>query len=93
MKLASSHRAWLDYVYWQQNDWSCVEKINVLIKECMRTPFAGVGKPEPLRGELRGFWSRRISGEHRLVYRVRGSADEQVLEIAYCRFHYIRPEK
>lgn len=65
-----------------------LDKINILIRECMRTPFSGTGKPEPLKGELQGFWSRRITGEHRLVYRVTGSGDAQELQIAACRYHY-----
>lgn len=65
-----------------------VDKINGLIRECLRTPFSGTGKPEPLKGELNGFWSRRISGEHRLVYRVTGSGEAQELQIAACRYHY-----
>jgi toxin YoeB len=93
LKLTWSHRAWLDYLYWQQSDLSTVDKINALIKDTMRTPFSGLGKPEPLRGELRGYWSRRISGEHRLVYRVYETGNDQVTEIAFCRFHYVRPEK
>ncbi len=65
-----------------------LDKINILIRECMRTPFSGTGKPEPLKGELHGFWSRRITGEHRLVYRVTGSGETQELQIAACRYHY-----
>jgi toxin YoeB len=61
---------------------------NELIKECQRTPFKGTGKPEPLKGDLKGWWSRRITLEDRLVYRVTGSAPHQQLEIAQCRFHY-----
>ena len=75
-------------MHWQQSDGQVVQKINGLIKECMRTPFAGSGKPEPLKGELKGFWSRRITREHRLVYRVTGSGEAQSLEIAACRYHY-----
>ena len=93
MKLAWSKRAWLDYLHWQENDRGMVDKINALIKDAIRTPFSGLGKPEPLRGELRGYWSRRISGEHRLVYRLQGTSEQQVLEIAFCRYHYVRPEK
>ena len=62
--------------------------MNALIQECRRLPFHGLGKPEPLCGNWAGWWSRRITGEHRLVYRVSGSADEQRLEIARCRYHY-----
>lgn len=59
----------------------------------MRSPFSGLGKPEPLRGEMQGFWSRRISGEHRLVYRISGKGEDQVLEILSCRFHYVHPDR
>lgn len=65
-----------------------LDKIKLLIRECMRTPFSGTGKPEPLKGELQGFWSRRITGEHRLVYRISGSGDAQELQAAACRYHY-----
>jgi toxin YoeB len=67
-----------------------VERINGLIKDARRSPFRGLGKPEPLRNEMSGWWSRRITHEHRLVYRVTGSGDAQALEIAACRFHYQR---
>lgn len=60
----------------------------LLFKESMRTPFQGIGKPEPLRGSLKGWWSRRITQEHRLVYRIKGETDAQALEIAQCRYHY-----
>jgi len=63
-------------------------RLNGLIKQCMRTPFQGMGKPEPLRGELKGWWSRRITLEDRLVYRVSGAGSAQHLEIAQCRYHY-----
>lgn len=65
-----------------------VEKINELIKDTKRSQFAGLGKPEPLKGDLSGFWSRRILGEHRLVYRVSGKGSTQQIEIIQCRFHY-----
>jgi toxin YoeB len=84
MKLVFSERAWDDYLYWQTQDKKTLERINALIKECSRTPFEGLGKPEPLRGDLRGWWSRRIDREHRLVYRV----EDGVLQIAQCRYHY-----
>ncbi|MFZ3180262.1 MAG: Txe/YoeB family addiction module toxin [Methylocystis silviterrae] len=84
MKLVFSEQAWADYLYWQTQDKKTLERINALIKECARTPFAGLGKPEPLRGDLRGWWSRRIDREHRLVYRVEDGA----LLIAQCRYHY-----
>ncbi len=84
MKLVFSEQAWADYLYWQAQDKKTLERINALIKECARTPFAGLGKPEPLRGDLRGWWSRRIDREHRLVYRMEDGA----LQIAQCRYHY-----
>jgi toxin YoeB len=76
--------AWEDYLYWQQNDKQILKKINQLIKDIKRDPFEGIGKPEPLKYELSGFWSRRITDEHRLVYQF----DESGLSIASCRFHY-----
>lgn len=88
MKLVWTVEAWDDYEFWQKTDMRMVEKINEIIKNAKRTPFVGLGKPEPLKGDLSGFWSRRITGEHRFVYRVAGSGDEQRLEIVQCRFHY-----
>ena len=84
MKLVFAEQAWDDYLYWQAQDPKILERLNALIKECRRTPFSGTGKPEPLRGDLRGWWSRRITLEHRLVYRVEGDS----LLIAQCRYHY-----
>ncbi len=84
MKLIFSEQAWEDYLYWQAQDRKLLERINSLIKECSRTPFKGTGKPEPLRGSLSGWWSRRITQEHRLVYR----PSEDGLLIAQCRYHY-----
>ena len=80
--------AWEDYLHWQQTDPKILEKINILTKNIRQTPFKGVGKPEPLKGPLSGWWSRRITEEHRLVYRVVGKPGEQVLEIDQCRYHY-----
>jgi len=88
MKLVWTELAWDDYLYWQENDRDIVERINTLIEDARRSPFKGIGKPEPLKGEFNGWWSRRITGEHRLVYRVAGKADTQQLEIAQCRYHY-----
>jgi toxin YoeB len=88
VKLVFASRAWEDYLYWQAADRNTLARINVLIGECMRSPFAGTGKPEPLRGELQGWWSRRITLADRLVYRVTGKAETQLLEIAQCRLHY-----
>lgn len=79
---------WEDYEYWQQNDSNNVEKINTLIKDIKRNPFKGLGKPEPLRGNLAGFWSRKITSEHRLVYSVSGKDEDKRLIIIQARFHY-----
>ena len=88
MKLVFSDQAWEDYTYWQEADGKILKRLNDLIEESRRTPFKGTGKPEPLRGDLQGWWSRRITQEDRLVYRVEGKGDAQRLEIAQCRFHY-----
>jgi len=84
MDLFWDKTAWDDYIYWAENDRKILFKINSLIKESQRTPFSGSEKPEPLKHNFNGFWSRRITGERRLVYRV----DENVLFIAQCRYHY-----
>ena len=84
MVLVFTENAWEDYLYWQQVDKKMVRKINELIKAIQRTPFEGIGKPEPLKFDLAGFWSRRIDLEHRLVYQV---ADNEIRIIA-CRYHY-----
>lgn len=76
--------AWEDYLYWQTQDKKILKRINQLVKEISRNPFEGMGKPEPLKGNLTGFWSRRIDEEHRLVYAIE---DNNVLIIA-CRGHY-----
>ena len=83
-----SDRAWNQYLHWQGDDGRGLERVNALIKECQRDPFRGTGKPEPLGGNLTGWWSRRINRDHRLVYRVSGSGDAQTLEIAQWRYHY-----
>jgi len=88
MLIAFTDHGWEDYLYWQSTDSEILDKINDLIKETKRDPFKGKGKPEPLRGSLAGYWSRRISGEHRLVYRVQGSGTQQTLTIIQARFHY-----
>jgi toxin YoeB len=80
--------AWTDYRYWQDNDQKILARVNTLLTECTRHPFTGIGKPEALRDNLSGWWSRRIDREHRLVYRVTGKGDAQALEVAQCRFHY-----
>jgi toxin YoeB len=88
MQIAFTDKAWDDYLHWQNNDPDTLQKINDLIKEIKREPFKGVGKPEPLKGNLAGYWSRRISGEHRLVYRISGTRPNQTLTIIQARFHY-----
>ncbi len=88
MKLVWSDFAWEDYLSWQAENPETVKKINNLIKDVRREHFRGLGKPEPLKDSLQGWWSRRITGEHRLVYRVTGKGDAQALEIAQCRYHY-----
>ena len=84
MKLVFADDARDDYLYWQKQDKRMVERINKLIRETQRQPFAGVGKPEPLKHALSGYWSRRITEEHRMVYKVDGNA----LLLAQLRYHY-----
>jgi toxin YoeB len=84
MKLVFADAAWEDYLFWQKQDKRMVERINKLIKETMREPFSGVGKPEPLKHALAGYWSRRITDEHRMVYAI----SEDALLIAQLRYHY-----
>jgi toxin YoeB len=84
MILSFADDAWSDYLYWQQQDKKILKKIHRLIKEIERDPFEGIGEPEPLKYNWSGYWSRRITIEHRLVYKV---LDEQIL-IAQCRYHY-----
>ena len=88
MKLVWSPKAWEDYLYWQGADPNTLQRINDLIEECRRDPFRGMGKPEPIKDRLTGWWSRRITLQDRLVYRVSGRPPDQRLEIAQCRFHY-----
>jgi toxin YoeB len=87
MKLLFGKAAWADYLYWQENDRIIPGRINDLIKDAMRNRFVGIGKPEPLVGDYKGWWSRRITREHRLVYRLSGAGTAPYLEIASCRFH------
>jgi toxin YoeB len=84
MKLVFDEAAWNDYLYWQKHDRKIVERIDALIKEIIRDPYSGIGKPEPLRHALAGYWSRRITDEHRIVYRI----EAQALLIAQLRYHY-----
>jgi toxin YoeB len=84
MKLIFSGNAWEDYLYWQQTDKQILKRINYLIREIIRDPYSGCGKPEPLRHGLTGYWSRRINDEHRIVYR----PTEDAILIAQLRYHY-----
>lgn len=84
MKLIFSDNAWEDYLYWQRTDRKILERINRLIKEIQRSPFEGTGKPEPLKHGLSGYWSRRITVEHRIVYKV----EPDSLLLAQLRYHY-----
>jgi len=88
VNLLWSALAWEDYLHWQQADPTVLERINALLRDIKRDPFRGLGKPEPLRHNLAGFWSRRITGEHRLVYRMAGKGSDARIEIAQCRYHY-----
>ncbi|MBO0348579.1 Txe/YoeB family addiction module toxin [Phormidium pseudopriestleyi FRX01] len=84
MKIAFTEASWVDYLWLQEKDKKLLKRVNLLIKDIIRSPFEGIGKPEPLKGNLSGYWSRRINSEHRLVY---GISEEEVIVIS-CRFHY-----
>lgn len=84
MKLCFTASAWEDYLWFQQHDRKLLKRVNQLLQDVLRSPFEGIGKPEPLKGSLSGYWSRRINDEHRLVYK---AESEQVVVIA-CRYHY-----
>jgi len=84
MKIVFLDQAWEDYLYWQNTDKVMLKKINALIKETERMPFEGTGKPEPLKHNLAGWWSRRINLEHRIVYKI----DNEAIVILQCRYHY-----
>ena len=84
MKLIWSESSWQEYLWWQNNDKKTLKKINNLIKEIKKDPFNGLGKPEPLKHELAGCWSRRITSEHRLVYFI----EDNAVNIVSCRYHY-----
>jgi toxin YoeB len=88
VRLSFTPEGWEEYAALRATDPKAHKKLDALISECMRHPFFGTGKPEPLKENLKGWWSRRISREHRLVYRVTGSADTQMLEIAHCMHNY-----
>ncbi len=84
MKLIFAEQAWEDYLYWQKSDKKLLKRVNSLIKEIQRDPFEGIGKPEPLKHALSGYWSRRINDEHRIVYKIKNDS----LLIAQLRYHY-----
>lgn len=84
MKIIFLDQGWEDYLYWQNTDKAILKKVNSLIKEIERTPFEGSGKPEPLKHNLAGYWSRRINLEHRLIYKI----DNEKIVVFQCRFHY-----
>ena len=84
MKLVFSEHAWKDYIFWQRTDRKLLKRINTLISEIQGSPFQGIGKPEPLKHGLAGYWSRRISDEHRIVYKV----EHDSVFIAQLRYHY-----
>jgi toxin YoeB len=84
MKIVFSKESWDDYLYWQKIDKKILKRINQLIKDSIRSPFEGIGKPEPLKYKLQGCWSRRINDEHRLVYEIK----DDELRIVSCRYHY-----
>ncbi|WP_072620696.1 Txe/YoeB family addiction module toxin [Spirulina major] len=84
MTLIFSENAWADYLYWQDRDRKILKRINTLIKDIQRHPFTGIGKPEPLKHDFSGYWSRRITDEHRIIYKV----DNNSIQIAQLRYHY-----
>ena len=86
MKLTFTPSAWEDYLWFQDHDRKLLKRINSLIKDTLRSPFEGIGKPEPLKADLAGYWSRRITEEHRLIY----AATDEELTIIACRYHYVR---
>ena len=86
MEIVFIEKAWLEYQYWLDNDRRMIRKINALLKDIARHPHTGLGKPEMLKHDLAGFWSRRLDHEHRLVYRVK----DEMLKVYSCRFHYDR---
>lgn len=89
MNITFSAQAWEEYLYWQSTDLIIIIKINELLNVIRRTPFEGLSKPESLKHNLKGFWSRRITNEHRLVYRIYGEREvNQVCEVAQCRYDY-----
>jgi len=89
MNIQFTPKSWRQLNYWVQNDRSKVEKINALLRSIKQNPFKGLGSPEPLRHELKSYWSRRIDSEHRLVYKVKGqNVEERYVLVVQCRYHY-----
>jgi toxin YoeB len=84
MRLVFSTHAWEDYLYWQQSDRKTLQRINTLIKEIVRSPYSGIGKPEPLKHGLAGYWSRRIDEQHRIIYKL----EEGAIYFVQLRYHY-----
>lgn len=84
MKYIFVEESWADYLFWQETDMKIAGKINDVLKDIARHPFSGIGKPEPLKNKYKGFWSRRITDEHRLIYQIK---NDEIL-VAKCRFHY-----
>lgn len=89
MKIEFTENSWNDFSYWIDNEPKTAQRIKELLRSIQQTPFDGIGKPEPLKHQLKGFWSRRISDEHRLVYKVHGTKGiDQCCSVIQCRFHY-----
>jgi toxin YoeB len=88
VKICFTRDGWEDYRHWAEADRKVLAQVNRLIEDIRRQPFAGLGKPEPLKGALAGWWSRRVTGEHRLVYRVVGLGEDQRVEVLQARYHY-----
>ena len=84
MKILFDEQGWQDYLFWLESDRKIVRKINGIIKDITREPFSGIGKPEPLKHDLAGYWSRRIDSQHRLIYQIKGD----IITIIQCRLHY-----
>lgn len=89
MNFEFTQKAWEDFTYWLETDPEIANRIKELLKDIKQSPFRGIGKPEPLKYDLKGLWSRRITGEHRLVYKVEGTkGEDQKCYVLQCRFHY-----
>lgn len=88
MSIEFTKQAWKEFEYWLEHDIDVADKIRALLKSIIESPFKGIGKPEPLKYQVKGFWSRRITLEHRLVYRISGKGLDQKCSIIQCRFHY-----